>query len=569
MGTIAASLERAHGGASPVAWWRPWPWLVEALVLVPLLAPVVLLHVFARTDPDYWWHTRTGQLILETRALPRADVFSFTAPGQPWVTHEWLTQVLLYSVEQRVGYVGNVLLFGLVSATTGGLVYATCRLRGARPLPAALLMLWALAMSLGSANVRPQVLTSLLLAATALLLTLHLRRGRRRVVWLLPPLFLLWVNLHGGYVIGLALLGLALLAEGVAGLARRARLTLSQAAGVPDALGVVSASLGGGFLRRAGRDARPGNTRAGTPPAAGGTWPKVAALARAARARPLALAALLSVVATLANPNGLEAWTYPFTYAGAGSASMRFLQEWQSPDFHEPYLLFFGAALVLLVVVGVGTGRAGLAETLWTVLLVALALRSYRHIALFAVVVLPLLGARLGTLIPATLATLATVGRRWEPRLLAAVAALGLASSVALAAAVAEQPAVAQVGARPNDTGYPAGAVDYLRAHPELRGPLFNQYEWGGYLLRALYPERAVFVDGRADVYGDRLVEDAFAVERLAPRWRDVLDAYAVQLVLVRSESPLAAALGLDPAWRKVYQGPVETLFRRADTPGA
>src|SRR5207248_9158219 len=103
-----------------------------------------------------------------------------------------------------------------------------------------------------------------------------------------------------------------------------------------------------------------------------------------------------------------------------------------------------------------------------------------------------------------------------------------------------------------------------------LPGNRFNSSDWGGYLVHELYPRRRVFIDGRADVYGDRFVDRYAEVALLRPGWRGVLEEHAVGAVLVERESPLAVVLGDDPGWREVYAGPVERLFvRRAIADGS
>src|SRR5437763_2678888 len=218
-------------------------------------------------------------------------------------------------------------------------------------------MLWAAAMAMGSANVRPQVVTPFLLAACALLLTLY-KQGHARALWPLPPLLALWVNLHGGDVIGLVLLGLTVPGEALA--------------------------------RALGRPAAP--------------------------LRPLLAVTALAAAATLLSPHGLEALRYPFSYVGSDNAMMRYIVEWQSPDFHRPELLIFAASLLLAIVLGVGRRPLGPTEALWALLLALMGLQSVRHIALYGIVVTPLLGARLRAEIPALGRSLALWRR---PRLLA------------------------------------------------------------------------------------------------------------------------------------------------------
>jgi hypothetical protein len=119
-----------------------------------------------------------------------------------------------------------------------------------------------------------------------------------------------------------------------------------------------------------------------------------------------------------------------------------------------------------------------------------------------------------------------------------------------------------QFGREPGAATYPAGAVEYLRSY-NLRGNLFNAYDWGGYLIYRLYPERPVFIDGRADVYRDGHVKRYMEVALLRPGWRRVLDEHDVQLVLMQKQSPLAVALADDAEWQQLYEGQVERLFVR------
>lgn len=468
------------------------------LLLAPMLLLIVVRFFVAPTDPDYWWHVRTGQYIVETGSLPRVDIYAYTVSEQPWVTHEWLTEVLFYLVQHQFGYVGNVVLFATVSAVTALAVYATCRLRGLGEPAAAILMLWAAGIGMGSSNVRPQIITTLLLAICALLLTRYLR-GHTRALWAFPPIMALWVNLHGGYVIGLVLLGLTVVGE------------------------VIALAMG----------------------------------RRAAPLGPLVVIAGLSAAATLLNPHGIEALLYPFSYAGSQNPSMQYIAEWQSANFHQTSVLVFAASLLLAIVLGVWRRPLGPTEVLWLVMMALMALRSVRHIALYGVVATPLLAARLQAELP----TLRTSLANWRRPLLLAVMWPLVGVLLVRLAVTGGGWEHAQVGREPNATTYPAGAVEYLRTH-DLPGNLFNSYAWGGYLIYQLYPQRPVFIDGRMDIYGD-VVEPHLSVTLLRPGWRQVLDGHDVRLVLVEKESPLAVVLGDDPGWREAYSGDVERLFVR------
>ena len=470
-----------------------------ALVLLPLFLLIFAQPFKALTDPDYWWHVRTGQYIFQTGTVPMVDIYSYTMPGKPWVAEEWLSELLLYVVSLHVGYVGNVVLFGVIGVLTGLVVYATCRRRGVGEFGAALLMVWASALAEPAFNVRPQVFTAFLLAVCVWLVTKY-KQGEARALWPLPVIFALWVNLHGGFIIGLALLGMTAVGEVVA------RGLRQPAAPLRPLLGVTG----------------------------------------------------LSALASLLNPHGWNELLYPFSYLGPGNAITRYIAEWQSPDFHQPPYLLFAASLLALIALGVWRRPLGPTEAIWALGFAFLSLQSARHVALFAAVVLPLLGARLQTELPALRRSLAA----WQkPGLLVAICPLLLIVVASTTLAQATKTGL-QTGWEPNPATFPVGAVAYLQSH-DLPGRLFDQYDWGGYHIDQVYPRRTVFIDGRIDLYGDAVGKQYDTAINAGPGWRQVLDEYNVRVVLVDRTGPLSAALGDDPSWHRVYQGPVADLFAR------
>lgn len=190
----------------PPRWLRP---LVVALAMV--LAAGLLSRPFS--DTDSWWQLKTGQYIADNHKLPVPDPFSYTtgrsAPAYPGeariryfnLTHEWLAQVGMYVVYSAAGFGGVVLLRVLLLCAFCALIGLTAHRRGCG-------FYGSLAAALAAASVmpflaadRPQVVTYLLLALTVYLL------DTRRFLWALPPMFLLWANAHGGFVIGWVAVG--------------------------------------------------------------------------------------------------------------------------------------------------------------------------------------------------------------------------------------------------------------------------------------------------------------------------------------------------------------------------
>jgi hypothetical protein len=452
-----------------------------------------LLAMTARnaTDPDLWWHLRTGQWIIETGQVPHFDPFSFTRAGHAWVSHEWLSEVVFYELWKRGGAPALIVFSAIITTAGFMLLYRRCPAKSHWAAAATALGALTSAPSWGA---RPQMFTFTL--ASLLLWLLDSGENRPRLLLWIPPLFLLWLNLHAGFALGPALL----LAYGV-GL-------------------IFETALGN------------------TP------WQQ---------ARPLLLRVLWLLLACLAlvplNPSGAHLYRYPFdTLRSPGMRSL--IVEWFSPDFHQwlyrPLLLVW-----LLVLTALASSRFKPKGRVIVPLLLTsfAALDAVRHIPIFVLVAIPVIAAALPVASPPF--ALSERGRNpWRLRPLFAGAVVILMAGFALAkwvsltrsqeARMAEQ--------------FPQKAVAFLRAggYP---GRIFVYYDWGGYAIWRLYPEYRVFVDGRADLYGDDfqgndLLSQFKLAVQLRTGWREVLDRWQVETVVVPPSSALAQALVLDPAWR-------------------
>ncbi len=143
-------------------------------VFVAILA-LGLFTMAARgiTDPDVWWHLRTGQLILQNHSLFHTDPYSFTRLGQPWINHEWLSEIFLFGIYRIAGFGGLIITFAAVIAVTLMLVY---RRSPGSPYVAALITLWGAVASAPTWGVRPQMFSLLLGSIFLLLLEASERR---------------------------------------------------------------------------------------------------------------------------------------------------------------------------------------------------------------------------------------------------------------------------------------------------------------------------------------------------------------------------------------------------------
>lgn len=476
---------------------------VQTILLVLVFAGILASAIRPATDPDLWWHLRTGQLILETGAIPHTDPFSFTFQGQPWITHEWLTEVLIYGLYQLGGYGLLIITFALMVTAAFVLTYLRCP-QPSRPYLAALALLLGVFMSAPTFGVRPQMVSLLFTSVVLFLLDRYRQDPRLRYVLPLPLLMGPWVNLHGGYILG---------------------------------IGIIAVVLAGQFLEwvlarrtNSGEEAVPS-------------------------LRPvLVLAAVLAtcIVATLANPSGVQIWAYPLRTLG-NSTIRQYITEWQSPDFHNLNML----PLLVMILALVGLGMAGrqrvrLPDLLLTLIFAFFALQSARHISLFALVAVPVLAEEVSSLVkvPATV--------RFPPRWVWLGPVLALAVLVLPAGrfirSMTQQP-------QAESAGFPQKATDWILAH-QPAGPLFNDYNWGGYLIWRLGSAYPVFIDGRAqDVYTPDFITQYANTVSGTPGWRDTFERYGIRLALIQPDTALADALRHTPGWTVGYEDMQSVVF--------
>ncbi len=162
-------------------------------------------------DPDLWWHVKVGQDILATHRWPTVDPYSFTVAGQPWIAYEWLGDVLLAWVAKTGGLLGlEILLFALSSIVMLALYgYATLKSGNSKAGFVVAGLLCSLAFA--SFSLRPQMLGYLFLILVLIVIE-KFRQGNNNAIWLLPPIFLLWVNTHGSFIVGIGVVAFYLVA---------------------------------------------------------------------------------------------------------------------------------------------------------------------------------------------------------------------------------------------------------------------------------------------------------------------------------------------------------------------
>jgi hypothetical protein len=478
---------------------------------------VLLILIFAmaaRTplDSDMWWHLRAGEDTLRMGRPMTVDTFSHTRQGERWVNHSWLSQVLLYLLYQMGGYFALGAFVALLAALSFWLV--SLQMDGPVLLRAFILIFAAMTAALVWSP-RPQMTSLVFFGLVGTILYLFKWRGRD-YLWAFIPVFILWSNLHGGYALGLLLIGAMIVGE------------------------VVNHAL----FR---------------------TGDEVVEWRRIGR---LVLWGILAGVVVVVNPNETAMWMIPFKTVGV-SVLQEFISEWTSPDFHQfvqqPFLWLLFATLA---VAALSKRRIDGTELVSVIGFAYLALLARRNYGPFAMVAAPVLSRHLYALLgewgPLAVGklqdrsgALRKLFQRYQQRSLSAKAkkilnvvillVLSLIAVVKLYAVTEPEFVEDQLKHL-----YPVEAVQWIEEN-QPAGELFNEYNWGGYLtwnMRA-YP---VFVDGRTDLYDDELLREYLEIRAGGEEYAESLQEYSVKLLLIEPGSGLAAQLESDGQWEAAYQ---------------
>lgn len=474
-----------------------WPLLVAALALMAVLG-YARINVLA--DPDTYWHLATGRWILEHGAVPKIDVFSHSMPGTAWVAHEWLSELALTGLYQVAGWAGLGVVVALVFA--GTLAYLMrFLLARMEPVHALLFTAFAASMLSGHLLARPHVLAWPLLAVWVGSLVNAGEQGRSPPWWLLP-LMVLWANLHGSFMLGLAL---------------GAALALDATLLTPAGQRRNAVRLWAGFIG-------------------------------------------LSVAAAMVTPAGWRGLWYPFQVMGM-TVALDLIGEWRSPNFQHLQTMEIWLLLVLAIA---GSGRVRLPwlRLLLVLGLTHLAFKHQRNVSLLGLVTPFLIATSLAHQWRAT----AGSGRDVESvdrvfRALAAPAKAGAVIAAALLATLLIGLAVQSGRFAPAVANTPEAAVQ-AAVHAGALGPVLNSYNFGGYLIYRGVP---VFIDGRADMYGDALLKryrDALNLNQ-TESLPQLLKDYHINWTLLAPGTPALALLDRLPGWRRVYADAVAVVHVR------
>jgi hypothetical protein len=542
---------RSSAADSHPAWVR---WLVPSagdLIFVALLGLLALTTLSVRLlgDAGIGWHIRAGQIILTTHVIPRVNPFSSTSSsftGQPWYAWEWLYDVIAGWLDTAMGLNGVVLFTALIIA---GLFAWTFRLllrRGTNLLVALVLVLLAASAAMIHFQARPHVVSWLFTVVWFWILDSAEKRADSHSassrhgsqggwpLWVLPLLMVVWVNVHGGFLIGFALL----------------------------AIYWVGAVWQWFSLKRERFEDVLRKIRAGR------------------RIRALTFTAIVSAATTLVNPYGYKLHVHIYRYL-SNRFLMDHIDEFQSPNFHYVAQKCF-AGLLLLTVVALAAKRReiGVSQGLVVLFAVYAGLYASRNIPVSSLLLILVIGPWLSGEMEGLGEKLSGGASAVPGRGLASSAFLQQMRTIELSLRGHLWPVTAillacwiaahggNLGARPlmdahfDAKRFPVRAVDYLE-EKDVQGPLVSPDYWGGYLIYRLYPRVRMVVDDRHDFYGEEFLKSYLKMVHVEPGWDDFLQQHAARCVIVPKASALANILFETSGWQPIYNDDVAVVFVR------
>jgi hypothetical protein len=456
-------------------------------------------------DANVGVHIRVGEYIMDNLTVPTRDIFSYTRPALSWTPPEWLADLIFAILHKPFGLTGVVVFMALLIAAIYAVLFKFLRSSGVTMVVAALTVLLALGASGIHWLARPHIFSWMLLLVWYIILDTY-QYKRQHYLYALPFLMLLWVNLHGSFVMGFMLLLVY-----IAGNFLKAR-----------------------FAKEERRDA-------------------------SHRIKVLILFFFLCLVASLLNPQSYKILLVPLQLATNRIVVER-ASEWLSPNFHS-FLVYEYMLLLMILVLGISMKRLNAIETILLLMFTHMSLFSGRFIPVYALIVSPIIAKQVDWIfgrlrekglvkeIVSASENMAAVDSKTKWHLWSIVA-----TAVVIIMCLS-----GKLNYGFDERKIPVDAVQFLKKE-KIEGKVYNNDGFGSYIIYEAWPEYEVFYDGR-DMFGKERTEEYLKVADVERGWKDVLKKYDITWIIYNNESPLSNLLLETDDWRLIYSDQVANIF--------
>jgi len=469
-----------------------------------------------RSSTDEFWHIKTGEYIVQHGyKLPQTDIFTFTAEKYPWVNHEWLSQIVFFHVYHTTGFKGFVVFKSVIILAAFGLVYLVARkVSGNSWISLAVTLLAALA-SRHTLYPRPFIFTYLFIPVYLYYLYDIQEKGAKlRDFLLFPLLMVVWVNLHGGSILGIMLPGFFLAGNGI----RWVWKSFIKKTPEPDGLKIV---LHLGIITGS-----------------------------------VALASLI-------NPWGWHVFELT-SKVMTDKNLVSLIGELQPPDFN-----FTHYYLVLLILTGLAVipsfKKVYLADVLLLLFFGQQSLSHVRHLPLYSIIAAPIVSRHIVLGVQYLTNKGKTSIQLWIPRIVM-ISIVGLAFHILILNHQLELNREFMTGPGYRESSYPVKACDFLMSHP-FTGRLFNEINSSGYIMFRVFPRHKIFTDNRFDLFGSDFLPDFYTILLAKPEMNQTLDKWDINLILFDYKNPdtdnLFFTLSASTSWVMAYQDETYAIYLR------
>jgi len=484
--------------------------------LIPSIVDIIFISLFLLLafsagkdllgDVDTGYHIRAGEYILNTFSIPKDDIFSFITPTLHWTAHEWLSEVIMALLHKAFGLTGVVLFFAFIISLVYYLLYKMIKTDKDNIILTTFIILLVLISSQIHWLARPHIFSLLLTLIWYYLLDQYQYR-HRNYLYLFPLIMLLWVNLHGGYLAGFVLIGIYLFGNGVK---------------------YITA-------QDAEKD----------------IYKK--------KARFLGLITVACLFVSLINPYTYQILLFPFKLV-SNKFIMDHVGEFMSPNFHE-MMPFKYLLLLMITTFAISRIKTNWIELLLVLMFLNMSLYSVRYIPLFSIIVAPILLKQIGPLLEKSNGKLMRFFKKRAKNIseidASARGYLWPVFSVVLVTVLA---AGNVIGYKFDAKTKPVAAVEFLK-NEHIKGNMFDNDEFGDYIIYATWPEYMVFVDGRSDMYGVDIMKEYLKVVTIKPGWDEVLKKYNITWIIYNANSALSLFLMERDDWELIYADKVANIF--------
>jgi len=484
--------------------------------LLPSVADIFFVIIFIAlvsqfdqrllNDADTGYHIRAGEYIVETSSVPHEDIFSFLDPSPEWTAHEWLSEVIMAFIHKFGGLAAVVVFFAFILAVTYYLFFKILRKNYDQILLLSIIFFLVLGTSAVHFLARPHVFSLLFVVVWYFILN-SFHYTEKNYLYMLPLLMIIWVNLHGAFIIGFVLVGVYVTGN------------------------FIYYFIKSGDVKQVyGR-----------------------------KAKLFFLFGFLSLLASLVNPYGYKILLFPFDFV-TNKFLIAHVQEFLPTNFQE-FLVYKYLFLIMLAVLATSRLRLNLIELFLVLGFTYMSLYSVRNVTMFAIIVPPIILKRLDDMtynsknrifkfVNAKCQGFAETEKMMRGYLWPALA-VGIVTT-------AVHFGVIEHSFDPEKK--PVAAVEFLKQE-HIPGNMFNNDEFGDYLIYAAYPRYRVFFDGRSDMYGVEHIKDYFNVIGLGKGWEAVLEKHNIKWIFFNANSLLSRYLLERADWHLIYADEVAHIY--------